>query len=66
LSLPLPLIGGYPKEADGFEVASLTGVYLLDEPEAAFSPLKQLSLISFIPEVIKKSNAQFIIATHSP
>lgn len=42
------------------------GIYLLDEPEAALSPLKQLSLISFILETIKNSKAQFIIATHSP
>jgi predicted ATPase len=42
------------------------GIYLLDEPEAALSPLKQLSLISFILDVLKDKNAQFIIATHSP
>lgn len=42
------------------------GVYLLDEPEAALSPLKQLSLIAFILEVLKNGNTQFIIATHSP
>jgi predicted ATPase len=42
------------------------GIYLLDEPEAALSPLKQLSLIAFILEVLKNKNAQFIIATHSP
>ncbi len=42
------------------------GIYLLDEPEAALSPLKQLSLISFILEVLKGNNAQFIISTHSP
>ncbi|HXO77242.1 MAG TPA: AAA family ATPase, partial [Puia sp.] len=42
------------------------GVYLLDEPEAALSPLKQLSLIYFILEVLKNKKAQFIIATHSP
>ncbi len=42
------------------------GVYLLDEPEAALSPLKQLSLIFFILEVLKSNNAQFIISTHSP
>jgi predicted ATPase len=42
------------------------GIYLLDEPEAALSPLKQLSLIVFILEVLKHNNAQFIIATHSP
>jgi predicted ATPase len=38
----------------------------LDEPEAALSPLKQLSLIAFILEVLKNGNSQFIIATHSP
>ncbi len=42
------------------------GVYLLDEPEAALSPLKQLSLIAFILEVLKNENTQFIMATHSP
>ncbi len=42
------------------------GVYLLDEPEAALSPLKQLSLMAFILEVLKNGNTQFILATHSP
>lgn len=42
------------------------GVYLLDEPEAALSPLKQLSLIAFIIEAVKSNNTQFIMATHSP
>lgn len=42
------------------------GIFLLDEPEAALSPLKQLSLISFIMEVMNRNNAQFIISTHSP
>jgi predicted ATPase len=42
------------------------GIYLLDEPEAALSPLKQLSLIAFILDVLKKDSAQFIIASHSP
>jgi predicted ATPase len=42
------------------------GIYLLDEPEAALSPLKQLSLLFLITEVVKKENAQFIISTHSP
>lgn len=42
------------------------GVYLLDEPEAALSPLKQLSLIAFILEALKNKSTQFIIATHSP
>lgn len=42
------------------------GIFLLDEPEAALSPLKQLSLIFFIIEVLKSRNTQFIISTHSP
>jgi predicted ATPase len=42
------------------------GIYLLDEPEAALSPLRQLSLIAYILEVVKNKNTQFIIATHSP
>lgn len=42
------------------------GIYLLDEPEAALSPVRQLSLLAFILEVLKDSNTQFIIATHSP
>jgi Predicted ATPase len=42
------------------------GIYLLDEPEAALSPSKQLSLIYFIKEHLAQHNSQFIIATHSP
>jgi len=42
------------------------GVYILDEPEAALSPIKQLSLIAFILEALKNKKTQFLIATHSP
>lgn len=42
------------------------GVFLLDEPEAALSPLKQLSLLFLIMESVKSQNTQFILATHSP
>lgn len=42
------------------------GIFMLDEPEAALSPLKQLSLLAFILEILKNGKAQFIIATHSP
>lgn len=41
------------------------GLYILDEPEAALSPLRQLSMISRIHELVGE-NSQFIIATHSP
>lgn len=42
------------------------GIYLLDEPEAALSPAKQLALIYQIIEHLKNNMSQFIIATHSP
>ncbi len=41
------------------------GMYILDEPEAALSPMRILTLISEINELVKK-DSQFIIATHSP
>lgn len=40
------------------------GIYLLDEPEAALSPQRQLSMLVRINEL--SANSQFIIATHSP
>ncbi len=42
------------------------GIYLLDEPEAALSPARQLALITFIRNHLRKHQSQFIIATHSP
>jgi predicted ATPase len=41
------------------------GLYLLDEPEAPLSPIRQLALISAIKDMVAQ-NGQFIIATHSP
>ncbi len=41
------------------------GLYLLDEPEAALSPQKLLSLVCAIDGLVKRGS-QFIIATHSP
>ena len=41
------------------------GFYLLDEPEAALSPQRQLTLLMEISRCAK-GGAQFIIATHSP
>ena len=41
------------------------GLYILDEPEAALSPSRQLSLLCFIDDLVKEGS-QFIIATHSP
>lgn len=41
------------------------GLYILDEPEAALSPSRQMSMISRINE-LALNDSQFIIATHSP
>lgn len=41
------------------------GLYLLDEPEAALSPMRQLTFISVLKQMVEQ-NAQFVIATHSP
>ena len=41
------------------------GLYLLDEPEAGISPLRQLTLLMEIHRLVKEGS-QFVIATHSP
>ncbi len=41
------------------------GLYLLDEPEAPLSPIRQLALIAAIKNMVSQ-NGQFILATHSP
>lgn len=41
------------------------GLYIFDEPEAALSPMRQLTALSLIDGLVHK-NSQFIIATHSP
>lgn len=42
------------------------GLYLLDEPEAALSPQRQLALLVGIDRLARFEDSQFIIATHSP
>ena len=42
------------------------GIYLLDEPEAALSPQRQLSFLKIIHDLSTPGHAQFLIATHSP
>ncbi|RKD25034.1 AAA family ATPase [Ammoniphilus oxalaticus] len=42
------------------------GIYLLDEPEAALSPARQLAFLRLIHQLVQTRKAQFIIATHSP
>ncbi|MGL5512469.1 MAG: AAA family ATPase [Sporomusa sp.] len=41
------------------------GLYILDEPEAALSPVRQMALLTRIHQLVQK-NSQLIIATHSP
>jgi len=42
------------------------GLYLLDEPEAALSPQRQLALLVAIDRLARHEDCQFIIASHSP
>lgn len=42
-----------------------SGLYILDEPETALSPMRILTLIAEIYRLVRE-NSQFIIATHSP
>ena len=44
---------------------SAGSLYLLDEPETPLSPMRQLTLISLMKEMVSQA-CQFIIATHSP
>ncbi|MEN1966595.1 AAA family ATPase [Lentibacillus sp. N15] len=41
------------------------GIYILDEPEAALSPLRQMSMLTRIHDLVNEGS-QFIISTHSP
>jgi predicted ATPase len=42
------------------------GLYILDEPEAALSPQRQLTFLKIIHDLSEPGHAQFLIATHSP
>ena len=41
------------------------GLYIFDEPEAALSPMRQMSMLVLMKGLVD-NGAQFIIATHSP
>jgi predicted ATPase len=41
------------------------GLYMLDEPEAALSPRRQLQFLTILHDYCKRGS-QFVIATHSP
>ena len=41
------------------------GLYLLDEPEAALSPVRQMAFLKLVKDAVE-AGSQFVIATHSP
>jgi len=49
-----------------FEHRFEDGLFILDEPEAALSPQRQLALLRILHRLSVPRAAQFIIATHSP
>jgi predicted ATPase len=70
----LAAYGGSPHEqSHGESFLSLVnhrfggqGLYILDEPEAALSPQRQLALLAIIHDLVENHGSQFIIASHSP
>ena len=42
------------------------GLVLLDEPEAALSPQRQLALLALMHDLVEAGQSQFVVATHSP
>jgi predicted ATPase len=73
-----PLIGAYGgvslhEQSHGESFLALAthrfrghGLYILDEPEAALSPQRQLSLLTIMNDLVEHRGSQFVIATHSP
>jgi predicted ATPase len=43
-----------------------SGLFLMDEPEAALSPQRQLTLLARMAILVEGGATQFIVATHSP
>lgn len=42
------------------------GLYILDEPEAALSPTRQLAFLRIMHDLVTRRAAQLVVATHSP
>jgi predicted ATPase len=42
------------------------GLYILDEPEAALSPQRQLALLAAFDRLARQDRSQLLVATHSP
>lgn len=51
---------------DVFQHRIHEGLFIIDEPEAALSPQRQLTLMYLLQDRVQRGEAQFIIATHSP
>ena len=49
-----------------FSAWMVPGMILMDEPESALSPQRQLALLAQMANLFRRGNVQFIIATHSP
>ena len=60
-ALPVP----WRKLLSFFQTFQKQGIYILDEPEAALSPQRQLTLFMQIAQKAKEGS-QFLIASHSP
>jgi predicted ATPase len=43
-----------------------SGMFVMDEPESALSPQRQLALLVRMADLVAQGTAQFIVATHSP
>ena len=48
-----------------FQAFDRAGLYLMDEPEAALSPSRQMYMLCRIKQLVE-SGSQFIVSTHSP
>lgn len=42
------------------------GIIILDEPESALSPSRQILFLAILRRIVEEGNAQIIMATHSP
>jgi len=42
------------------------GVYVLDEPESALSPSRQIAMLSLLHDLTHQRSSQIVMATHSP
>lgn len=77
VSIGTPVINSYGgvslhKQSHGESFMSLVenrfggnGLYILDEPEAALSPMRLMRLMCYMQQLVN-NNSQFIISTHSP